>query len=389
MKKIILLSIITSSIIHATNGDNLIGLGPESRAMGGTGIAYGMGADSVFKNPAWLVDSKGLDGMFGATVFMPDVSASNAAQGNGQSASSKADLNLIPEIAITDHINENLSYGFGMFGVSGMGVDYRNEDPYKALAGMRTNLQYMRFVPSISYATGDLRLGAGLTFSYGSLSMAAHVPSDPMDPSTAAQRGGGVSEDYGLGMQIGAGYYVNDEIMLGAYYQTQVDTEYENVFDFNNDGTYDSLKLSQPAEVGFGIAYGRANYALTFDYRKIMWGSADGYEQFQWEDQDVFALGFAYDMESLTLRVGYNYAENPLSNLSKQTDPNNAYFNVMGFPAFSEAHYTAGFGYQITDTLSAEFAYVYSPKATESYNGAFEASNEQNSISVAMHYTIN
>ena len=55
MKRVVLLSMITSSIMYATNGDNLIALGPESRAMGGTGIAYGMGADSVFKNPAWLV----------------------------------------------------------------------------------------------------------------------------------------------------------------------------------------------------------------------------------------------------------------------------------------------------------------------------------------------
>ncbi|MEA2111017.1 MAG: outer membrane protein transport protein [Campylobacterota bacterium] len=387
MKKIILLSIITSSIIHATNGDNLIALGPESRAMGGTGIAYGMGADSVFKNPAWLVDSKGLNGMFGATVFMPDVSASNAGQGNGQSATSKADMNLIPEIAITDHISNDLSYGFGMFGVSGMGVDYRNEDPMKGLSSMRTNLQYMRFVPSISYATGDWRLGAGITLSYGSLAMSAMTPDGTADPMTMAQRGGGTSEDYGFGAQIGVGYYLSNEITLGAYYQTQVDTEYENVFDFNADGMYDSLKLSQPAEYGLGIAYVRSNYGLTFDYRKIAWSSADGYDRFMWDDQDVFALGFSYEVADLTLRAGYNYSENPLSNVSTQ-DPQSAYFNIMGFPAFSESHYTAGFGYQLNERLCLDFAYVNSPEVTESYNGAFEASNGQNSITVAMHYTI-
>ncbi|MBN2824478.1 MAG: aromatic hydrocarbon degradation protein, partial [Campylobacterales bacterium] len=73
MKKIIALSIATASLVFATNGDNMIGLGPESRALGGTGIALGMGADSVFKNPAWLVDTKGFEGMFGATLFMPTV----------------------------------------------------------------------------------------------------------------------------------------------------------------------------------------------------------------------------------------------------------------------------------------------------------------------------
>jgi len=58
MKKVILLSAMASSILLATNGDNLISLGAESRAMGGTGIAMPMGTDSVFKNPSWLADVK-------------------------------------------------------------------------------------------------------------------------------------------------------------------------------------------------------------------------------------------------------------------------------------------------------------------------------------------
>ena len=44
MKKVKLLAAVFSlavlaSNVHATNGDNLIGVGPTSRAMGGTGIA--------------------------------------------------------------------------------------------------------------------------------------------------------------------------------------------------------------------------------------------------------------------------------------------------------------------------------------------------------------
>ncbi len=37
--KLITLSLITSTMIHATNGDNLIAVGTKARGMGGIGIA--------------------------------------------------------------------------------------------------------------------------------------------------------------------------------------------------------------------------------------------------------------------------------------------------------------------------------------------------------------
>ncbi len=396
MKKIIALSIAAASFVFATNGDNMIGLGPESRALGGTGIALGMGADSVFKNPAWLVDTKGLEGMFGATIFMPTVKATitNPMMGNGVGVESKADMFMIPEISVTDHITDTLSYGFGMFGVSGMGVDYRNENPATGVASMRTNFQYMRFVPSLSYSVGDLRIGAGVTLAYGSLTMGAITPDGTGNPLTAAQRGGGVSEDFGFGFQIGAGYHVSDTITLGAYYQSKVETEYEGVFDFNFDGVYDNLKLSQPTEYGVGIAFKNGDLTLTADYRKILWSEADGYDNFGWADQDVFAVGAAYALGDLTLRAGYNYGESPLKDLETlaPTTPaiaQNIYFNMLGFPAFSDSHITLGFGYKISEKMGLDVAYVYAPEASIASPMGIEASNEQNALTFAIRYKFN
>lgn len=423
MKKIILLSAMASSMLLATNGDNLISLGAESRAMGGTGIAMAMGTDSVFKNPAWLADIEGAEVMFGATLFMPDVKAKNASpmpdfSGNsfsGVEATSKADLSLIPAVAHAGRINEDFAYGVGMFGVSGMGTDYRNESDAKGLSSMRTNFQYMRFVPSIAYKSGDLRLGAGLSLSYGALDMSAIMPNGvapgtPVDFLTAKQRGGGMSDDFGFGAQVGAGYSVTPDVTLGAYYQTEVATEYKDVFDFNTDGTYDDLKLSQPAEYGVGIGYKKNGLALTADVKQIMWSKADGYKAFGWDNQTVYALGTAYDVTSaLTLRAGYSHANSPLdgtfqgATISNASTPpaqfaagNVAYFNMMGFPAISKDHITAGLGYQFTDKIGIDLAYVYSPKETLSVNdtalganmqlGNMQVTNEQNSISGALKY---
>ncbi len=404
--KITGLSLLAVTTLFATNGDNMIGVGTQSRAMGGAGVGIGVGTDSVFRNPAWIVDLKGFNASFGATAFMPTVKAKVGPApglGNGQEAESKADFSIVPSVSHSDHINENLSYGVGMFGVSGMGTDYRNEAPQKGLANMRTALQYLRFVPSISYKTDNLRLGAGLSLAYGSLTLSAWSP-DPVpqgqqpDPATAKQRGGGMSEDYGIGAQVGVGYYVTPEVTLGAYYQTQINTTYEKVFDFNADGVYEDLKLSQPAEAGIGIGYTDATYGytVTFDYRRIFWSDADGYDAFQWDDQDVFAIGGAYRVNpDLILRAGYNYAKSPLAD--KNFKPSTvsgipfpafqvAYFNTLGFPAYTESHFTAGLSYELTKTTGIDLAYVYAPKVTETAMQVLEASNEQNAVSATLRF---
>jgi len=398
MKKIILLSTMASMSLLATNGDNLISLGAESRAMGGTGIAMPMGTDSVFKNPSWLAEVKGPEAMFGATLFMPDVKAKNG-NANGQEATSAADISLIPAVAHADRVNENWAYGVGMFGVSGMGADYRNENgptpaENKGLADMRTNFQYMRFVPSIAYKQDNLRLGAGLTLAYGALDISAVLPTDPADITTYAQRGGGMSDDFGFGFQLGAGYTVTPEINLGAFYQSEVATEYENVFDFNMDGRYDNLKLSQPAEYGVGIGYDNGTYRASLDVKQILWSDADGYNEFGWDDQTVIAFGAGYKVNpNLELRAGYSHASSPIDETftgatvggTPMPASSVAFFNIMGFPAISEDHITAGLGYTITKKVGVDLAFVHSPKETlKAMN--MEVSNEQNSISGALKY---
>ena len=219
-----------------------------------------------------------------------------------------------------------------------------------------------------------------------------------------------MSDDFGFGAQVGVGYTLNPNISLGAFYHTAVQTEYEDVFDFNTDGTYDDLKLSQPAEYGVGVAYKKDAITVTADVKQIMWSDADGYDKFGWDDQTVIALGAAYDVSpKLTLRAGYSHAESPIdesfkgATLSNASNPpaqypagNVAYFNMMGFPAISQDHITAGLGYKFTDKIGVDLAFVHSPKETLKVDdralganmqlGAMQVSNEQNSISGALKY---
>jgi long-chain fatty acid transport protein len=334
--------------------------------------------------------------MFGATYFMSDVEARNG-NANNEWASSKADKSLIPSVSHASRISKDWAYGIGMFGVSGMGADYRGEEQSKGLASMRTTFQYLRMVPSLAYKKDNLRLGAGLTFAYGALNLSAVLPSNPSDRDSYMQRGGGMSDDFGFGFQLGASYSFSPNIDIGAYYQSSVDTEYENVFDFNMDGVYDDLKLSQPAEYGIGVGYKKYPYRTSIEVRNILWSQADGYDAFGWDDQTVIAFGGGYYIQpKLELRLGYSYANSPIdSNFDSATiggtampSSSVAFFNILGFPAISKEHFTLGFGYTINKEVALDVAYVYTPeKSLDSMN--MEVKNSQSSITATLKYNFN
>jgi Long-chain fatty acid transport protein len=161
----------------ATNGDNMIGVTPASQAMGGIGVGMPIGSvDSIFRNPAWMNSEKGFTVSFGGILFMPDVKARYNGSTNGDTGyvSSRANFFTVPEIGITNRINDQVVVGIAAYGVSGMGVDYRNKDP--RLSNMHTSLQFMRIIPAVSYQVNpNLSVGVGLNLAWGSLDMGATI----------------------------------------------------------------------------------------------------------------------------------------------------------------------------------------------------------------------
>ncbi len=165
---------VATSSAFATNGDNLIGVTPSSEAMGGLGVGMSVGSiDSIFRNPAWMNSEKGFTVSFGGIIFMPDVKGRfSSPLGDTGYVSSRANFFTVPEVGITNRINEKVVVGIAAYGVSGMGVDYRNKDP--RLSNMHTTLQFMRIIPAISYQVNpNLSLGLGIDLAWGSLDMGA------------------------------------------------------------------------------------------------------------------------------------------------------------------------------------------------------------------------
>ncbi|HEX5709713.1 MAG TPA: outer membrane protein transport protein, partial [Sulfuricurvum sp.] len=97
---------------------------------------------------------------------------------------------------------------------------------------------------------------------------------------------------------------------------------------------------------------------------------AKGYKDFGWDDQDVIIVGYQYAQDNWAVRAGYNHSKSPIKE-QDGTTYNGAvlnFFNLVGFPAIVEDHYTVGGSYNLSKSTSVDLAYVYVPEAKETFN---------------------
>nr|WP_320114124.1 outer membrane protein transport protein [uncultured Desulfuromonas sp.] len=352
----------------ATNGDNLIGVGPVSRAMGGVGIAAPQDAISAtFSNPAAMnfgpyCPASQFD--FAATLFSPSVDA-KVTLGNTAPLSADSDkkIYLVPAFGISTPVNDRMRVGLSAYGVTGLGVDYRDTAVAGTGAVDSTQLMILKFAPTFAYQIND-RLSVGA---------AVHVVNSSLDLDH------GTSSDYGFGGQVGAIYRLSKTLSLGATYQSALNADHQNVFDLDGNGSKDDFAFEAPQNIGVGLAWRFAPTVLAeVNAKWLNWSDAKGYEDLDWEDQYVIALGVQYQALSwLTLRLGYNYGENPInehnhfdgsSTVAIQGKAVNRYgyesLRVIGFPAIVEHHLTLGLGFTIAENLSLNIGYLHAFETT-------------------------
>ncbi|EIF51478.1 OmpP1/FadL family transporter [Sulfurovum sp. AR] len=385
--KLIALSFITSTMIHATNGDNLIAMGAKARGMGGAGIAMSHGAESALSNGALITSVEGTEIGFGGTLFMPDIKTEIA--GMGPKYTSDADTNVIPEVSIAHKIDENWYIGVGMWGTAGMGTDY-SEVPGNFQ--MVTNLQLMQFGVPIAYKTGGLSLAVTPILQYGNLD----INYDSTGMQNGGPNGAGLAQDFGFGYNLGLAYDFTangiDGLTFGAMYRSAIEMDYNPQISTAMAGfgrSNFSDKLEQPEEYGLGLAYTMGQHTFAFDYKKIKWSDAQGYGDYGWDDSDVYAIGYQYTENEWTVRLGYNHAE---SAVVETADPLFNMLNLLGFPATQEDHYTVGASYEFTRAFSLDLAYVYAPTNTETFSIAplgstITTDHAEDSVSFQLAYT--
>jgi len=372
-----------ASSAMATNGTNMTGVGAQSSAMGGTGVAAYYGAENVIVNPAMIGKSTGTEFSFGGTLFKPDVSNNGILDADGQSfETSTADTFVIPSVSLTSRISDSLTFGIGMYGTSGMGVDYSTNafdmatgkfDQFEA----QSNLQIMRFVPTLAYNESNFGIGFSPIIQYGALDINYTMPeisSGGAFTGNSKSVGTGMASDLGMGYSLGAYFDISEELTVAASYTSAIEMKYDGQLStasssFVNPATdfteAFSDKLEQPAELKAGIAYKMDNITLTGDFKQIKWGDAKGYSDFGWEDQNVFAIGAKYQGDGFWLGAGYNKADNPIKEqaamMSYAGGVKNMFNNVF-FPATTEQHFSLGGGYNLTKNVAIDAAVVIAPE---------------------------
>ena len=368
----------------ATNGDTLIGLGAKTRGMGGVGIGMSHGAESGLTNPAMITTVKGTEVSFGGTLFMPHVKY-DAGVGAGFEKSD-ADTNMIPEVSIaSEGIKDFFYWGVGMWGTAGMGVDYRKAGDASTGGNgtfqMVTNLQLMQFGVPLAVKAEGFSLGVTPIVQYGALDINYVMPTGSTPPTSTA--GAGIAQHLGYGFNVGAAYDFAavgvEGLTLGAVYKSEIEMEYDQQFAAATQAFTPwafpepmSDTLTQPAEIGVGVSYKYAGSTLAFDYKQIKWADAKGYKDFGWENQNVYAVGYEYAMDNWAARIGFNYAENPIKE-QPGSGTNFAgaalnMFNLLGFPAVVEQHYTIGGTYGFTKQLSLDGAFTYAAEKKVSFD---------------------
>ena len=354
---------------RATNGDNLISVGPISRAMGGVGIASPQdSAAAVFSNPAAMCFGPYCpsgEASVSMTMFKPTVKAKITNGTGTHSAVSEEKVYPIPIAALSYPLRNDLRLGLAAYGVSGMGVDYRDtalDAPYAGTfpqsTGTYTLLQRMKAAPALAYQLSDkVSVGLAVHIHYASLDLG----NGPKDGTT-------------FGVQPGIIYKPTDTVSIGATYVSPQEINHKKVADFDSDGTKDNLKLEAPQILGLGVAYGPSHtWLFETDVKWINWGDATGYKDFGWEDQYVFNVGMQYrGLEPVVLRAGYNYASSPVDlddnfdgtervDVQGKRMPRYYYetFRLVGFPAIVEHHLTVGATWDVTKTFSLDLAYMH------------------------------
>ena len=390
----------------ATNGSNLIGVGPLSRSMGGVGVAAPQDAiGAIFSNPAAASFGPYAPGSqvdFAGTYFNPTVKGEatvpTGIPANPQvTGSDTSDMkpSTIPAIGISSPLSEKWRFGVGAYGVSGMGVSYKESDlPFNE--NIYTKLEVMNFAPSVAYmVTPDFSLGANFLVSYQNLDL-----------------GNGADHGYSAGIQLG-GLYQLGLLKFGAAYTYNQGVKHEKVAyfdDFDQNGqlvsnaTLDDLELQSPQVVALGVAMEPSSvWLVELDTKWINWSGAEGYKDFDWEDQWVFGVGAQFKMTpAFSLRAGYNYGKNPVKkhdgfNPMGTTDvqgydvanPNYESLRILGFPAFVEHHLTLGLGYKFSDALALNLSYVHALENTLKETSAqdafsFESSLKENTITLGV-----
>jgi long-chain fatty acid transport protein len=384
-----LLAITLAGSVSATEGINLIGIGPVQQGTAGAGVASAKDSTWLILNPAGLTDiDRGVDASFQA--FAPNRSINSTASGG---AGEQSDNSAFAIPAVSGSFGccygENGFFGIGAYGTSGMGVDYDQgrvgsgfpPSATQDIGDTMTELAVAKITATFAYKFND----SGFSVGAGPVLVVSRLQTDMLNPNTFAYSSGDWDTAVGAGAIIGFNQHLG-KLSIGGSYITE---QWMSEFDEYNSLLGGSLNL--PQQLTLGVAYDlRDNLELAIDYRWIGWGELDTLgDTFGWENQNIVKAGITWDVnETWTLRSGISHGKSPI-------DSDTAFGNAL-FPAIVETHLAFGASYN-RENWAVHVAYVHALENSVTANGndagllqpiasGTEISMYQNSLTLGLTY---
>lgn len=359
-------------LAHASDGNEMIGIGAIQQGAAGAGIASPQDATWALLNPAAMVDLErrvdvGVDIILMRRTVKPDgpiyllnlqlpqedliISLANPDAGHMADSSPfhSGSFGLVWPL-------KRLTLGFGVFGVQGNKVSYPRPRSLPGLEGdgkdRRAQLEVVKIPFSVAH-----RLENGWAVGGAVVGLFSRLRTDSLTLELVPTRGDYEwDESYGFGFKL-ALYKRWDKWSFGAAYTTrQWTTEFDK---------YDDLlkfHLDQPQQFQIGLAYRPIpKLELLLDYKFIDWSGISQISKdtirggLSWDDQHIIKAGVSYELtKRFTIRGGVSYGEAPV--------PGDSVFSNSLFPAISEAHVALGLSYAFKRRHEVHFAYVHALK---------------------------
>jgi len=353
------LSVFLGAVASATEGINLIGVGPVQQGTAGAGVASAKDSSWLILNPAGLTDvGRQVDASF--QYFAPKRTIESSANPAAGEQSDDGAFYIPALSASLGCCNQHKGFlGVGFYGTSGMGVDYDQPRLPYSEGDTRTEVSIAKLTLTYAQAFDN-----GFSIGAGPLLVQSRIRTDIETSRTppSAPASDKWEDAYGAGLIFGANQKLSERLSVGASYQSE---QYMSEWNGYDDLFLDSFNL--PQQLTLGLAYALLeNVELVLDYRWVGWNKLDTLgDQFGWEDQNIVKAGATWFVdEHLTLRAGVSHGNSPI-------DTDVVFANAL-FPAIMETHATAGLSYRF-DNFALHAAYVHAFKQDFTDSNAPEA----------------
>ncbi|MDH5471685.1 MAG: outer membrane protein transport protein [Gammaproteobacteria bacterium] len=390
--------LLISPLANATNGYFAHGYSTKEKALAGAGVAHSQDAMAAANNPAGLVNvGDRMD--VGAAIFNPNrgytvTGAPSAVVGTfgltPGSVDSAQEYFFIPHFGYSKKLDDTSAFGVAAYGNGGMNTNYKSSAaPAGTFYGGPTGVNLAQLFINASYAkqlNSDHSVGASLIFAYQMFKSSGLAAFGGFSADNTKLTNNGDDTSTGFGAKIGWQGKVAPEVTLGASYQTKMSmSEFDDYAGlFAEQGDFDI-----PATLSLGAAWDIDDKrTLVVDVQTIYYsdvasianpmskllvdgqpfGAANG-PGFGWEDMTVVKIGYEWDQNDMTWRVG-------LSNGSQPIPESEVMFNMLA-PGIMETHLTFGFTMAMGSNAEFSLAGMYAPSNDVTGANPMEVPNQQ------------